>query len=113
MISGVEAEIDGQPVPFAWTAPTSGSLDPIDLIRLELHDGRMVVIGIGEAKKHFSRLVRRVAAGEEVIITRGGEPIAQLVRIGAPRGRQIGVDVGRFTVPDDFNAPVVGWGIGP
>jgi antitoxin (DNA-binding transcriptional repressor) of toxin-antitoxin stability system len=68
---------------------------------------------LGNARKQFSRLLRRVAAGEDVIITRGGEPIAQLTRIGAPRGREIGVDIGRFTVPDDFNAPVVGWGIGP
>ena len=66
----------------------------------------MVEIGIGDARKQFSRLLRRVAAGEDVIITRGGEPIAQLVRIGAPRGRQIGVDADRFTVPDDFDAPL-------
>lgn len=74
----------------------------------------MVVITTGEAKKHFSRLLRRAAAGEEVIITRRGEPIAQLIRIGAPTGRQIGIDTGRFTVPDDFDVPSggVGWGIG-
>jgi prevent-host-death family protein len=35
-------------------------------------------VNIHEAKTHFSRLLARVAAGEEVIISRAGKPIAKL-----------------------------------
>jgi prevent-host-death family protein len=38
-----------------------------------------VSFGIYEAKNRFSELVERVAAGEEVIITRHGQPVARLV----------------------------------
>ena len=63
-------------------------------------------VGVHEAKTTLSKLLKRVAAGEEVTITRGGEPVARLVAAeGAPR-RALGQDRGRFTVPDDFDAPL-------
>lgn len=43
----------------------------------------MTSINIYEAKTHFSKLLERVAAGEEVIIARAGTPIAKLVPISA------------------------------
>lgn len=58
-----------------------------------------------EAKTHLSDLLRRVAAGEEIVISRGGRPVARLVPVGPPR-RQIGRDRGLFTVADDFDAPL-------
>ena len=36
-------------------------------------------INIHEAKTHFSRLVERVEAGEELVIARAGRPVARLV----------------------------------
>ena len=44
---------------------------------------------IHEAKTHFSRLVDRAHAGEEIIVAKGGEPWARLVPIApaAPRKR--------------------------
>lgn len=39
----------------------------------------MLTIGAFEAKTHLSALLDRVAAGEEVIITRHGAPVARLV----------------------------------
>jgi prevent-host-death family protein len=39
----------------------------------------MVTVGVFEAKTHLSALLDRVAAGEEVVITRHGKPIARLV----------------------------------
>lgn len=36
-----------------------------------------------EAKTHFSRLVERVEAGEEILIGRAGRPVARLVPLGA------------------------------
>jgi len=40
-----------------------------------------------EAKTHLSRLLDRVAAGEEIVIHRGERPIARLVPIGPARKR--------------------------
>ena len=40
-----------------------------------------VTVKVGEAKTHLSALLARVEAGEEIIITRGNEPVAKLSRI--------------------------------
>lgn len=42
---------------------------------------RMITLGAFEAKAHFSRLLDRVAAGEEVIITKHGKPVARLLAV--------------------------------
>jgi prevent-host-death family protein len=39
----------------------------------------MITVGAFEAKTHLSTLLDRVAAGEEVIITKHGKPVARLV----------------------------------
>ena len=64
-------------------------------------------VNIPEAKAHLSRLLERVAMGEEVIIAKAGEPVAKLVAI-KPAGRKfkLGSTKGEFTVPDDFNDPL-------
>lgn len=41
----------------------------------------MTTVGAFEAKTHFSRLLERVEHGEEITITRRGEPIAKLVPV--------------------------------
>ena len=38
-------------------------------------------VKVSEARAHLSELLVRVEAGEEVIISRGGDPIAKLSRI--------------------------------
>jgi prevent-host-death family protein len=63
-------------------------------------------VGVHEAKTTLSELLRRVGAGEEVVITRSGRPIAKLVPVTEGRRRRLGVDEGRMTVPDDFDAPL-------
>ena len=42
-------------------------------------------VGLFEAKTHFSELVARAEAGEEVVITRHNRPVAKLVPIAASR----------------------------
>ncbi len=42
----------------------------------------MITVGAFEAKTHLSQLLDQVAQGEEITITRHGEPVAKLV---APR----------------------------
>ena len=66
----------------------------------------MADVGVHEAKTHLSRLLRQVAAGEEVVITRGGVPIARLISMSETRPRRLGADEGRFEIPDDFDAPL-------
>ena len=66
----------------------------------------MVTVGVHEAKTNLSALLRRVAAGEEVTITRGGEPVARIVPAQRRAPRVLGRDSGLFEVPDDFDAPL-------
>lgn len=66
----------------------------------------MTEVGVHEAKTHLSRLLRRVAAGEEIVITSGGKPAAKLVPFEFVEPREFGFDRGRFEVPDDFNDPL-------
>ena len=63
-------------------------------------------VGVHEAKTHLSRLLERVSAGEEIAITRRGEEVARLVPPPRATRRRLGIDRGRFTVPDDFDAPL-------
>ncbi|MGI8492608.1 MAG: type II toxin-antitoxin system Phd/YefM family antitoxin, partial [Acidimicrobiales bacterium] len=47
-----------------------------------------------------------VAGGEEVVITRRGEPAARLVALGTRAPRAFGIDRGRLGIPDNFDAPL-------
>lgn len=63
-------------------------------------------VNIHEAKTHLSKLLERVALGEEVVIAKAGRPVAKLVAIeGKKRPFQFGSAKGEFVVPDDFNDP--------
>lgn len=66
----------------------------------------MAEVNIHEAKTHLSQLLKRVAAGEEIIIARGGRPVARLVPIEPAAGRIFGIDRGLYEVPADFDAPL-------
>ena len=64
-------------------------------------------MNIHEAKTHLSRLLERVAMGEEVIIAKAGRPMAKLIPVESqPKKRILGSAQGEFTVPDDFNDPL-------
>ena len=66
----------------------------------------MTRVSIHEAKTHLSRLLKRVACGEEVVISKGGRPIARLVPFSSPQRRELGRDQGLFTAPADFDGPL-------
>jgi len=60
-----------------------------------------------EAKTQFSKLLKRVASGEEITIASRGVPVARLVPVGLGKAkRQLGFYEGKFKVPDDFDAPL-------
>ena len=64
-------------------------------------------VNVHQAKTHLSRLLQRVAAGEEVTIARAGVPVARLMPAEPrPTPRPLDMYRGQFTVPDDFNAPL-------
>ena len=64
----------------------------------------MTEVNIHEAKTHLSRLLRRVTAGEEIVIARAGKPVARLVPVAEPpRPRELGRDRGKIWIADDFD----------
>lgn len=65
----------------------------------------MKQVSVHAAKTHLSRLLREIAAGEDIVITRSGRPVAKLVTLEEERPI-FGIDKGRFVVPDDFDAPL-------
>lgn len=64
----------------------------------------METINIHEAKTHFSKLLMRVHAGEQIIISKAGKPYAKLVPLGNPSCRKPGIAKGRVT--DAFYEPL-------
>ena len=64
-------------------------------------------VNIHEAKTHFSRLLQRVANGEEITIARAGVPVARIVPIDRGKSvRPLGMDRGKIWIADDFDAPL-------
>lgn len=63
-------------------------------------------VNIHEAKTHLSRLLQRVAAGEEVTIARSGVHVARLVAVEPMEKRPLGFARGEVWVADDFDAPL-------
>ncbi len=67
----------------------------------------MKAVNTHEAKTHFSRLLRRVAAGEEITIANRGVPVARLVPMPPEKAKRVlGMFRGQFSVPEDFDAPL-------
>jgi prevent-host-death family protein len=61
-------------------------------------------VNIHEAKTHLSRLVERAAAGEEIIISKAGRPVARLGPIPAAiTPRKPGRWRGRVLIHHDFD----------
>jgi prevent-host-death family protein len=61
-------------------------------------------VNIYEAKTQLSKLVERAAAGEEIIIARGGRPMARLGPVTPSGGpRQPGAYRGEFWIAPDFD----------
>lgn len=49
----------------------------------------MTEVGVHEAKTRFSELLRAVEAGEEVVVTRGGQAVARIVAMPRPTRREL------------------------
>lgn len=64
-------------------------------------------VNVEKAQSELPQLLTRVEAGEEVVITRAGEPVARLVNCLPRRGkRQFGALKGRLVVDGSFFDPL-------
>lgn len=65
-------------------------------------------VTVYEAKTHLSELIRLALQGEEIIISRGKEPVVKLVALAQARPvRQIGMYPNAvMKVAEDFDAPL-------
>lgn len=78
-----------------------------------------VNVNIHEAKTHLSRLLERVAAGERVVISRAGQPVADLiphqhdpVRFGGLKG-ELAYDDAAFDVDPEIQHMFYGGHVDP
>ena len=65
------------------------------------------LVNMHDAKSNLSRLVKRAASGEDILIANRGKPIAKLTRI-TERRKTIPWDIykGKIEMTDDFDAPL-------
>jgi prevent-host-death family protein len=62
------------------------------------------MVNVHEAKTTLSSLLQRVEAGEEIVISRAGHPVARLVPMGQSRARRRpGAWRGRVRIAPDFD----------
>ena len=67
----------------------------------------MAQVNVHEAKTQLSKLLARVAAGEEIVIARAGKPVARLVPVEKKRAKRVlGLDAGKVWIADDFDDPL-------
>lgn len=63
-------------------------------------------VELRDPKGELGQLVDRVAHGEEVVITRDGEPVAEIVPIRQKKPREFGSGRGTFIMSPDFDEPL-------
>jgi prevent-host-death family protein len=68
----------------------------------------MNVINVSQAKAKLAELIDRAAAGEVIVISRRGRPLARLVAYGPTAGkrRKLGQLAGKIWIADDFDTPL-------
>ena len=66
------------------------------------------VVNVHEAKTHFSKLLERIANGEEVVIAKAGHPVARLTGYTPATAtvREPGSMKGQIHIAEDFDAPL-------
>jgi prevent-host-death family protein len=65
----------------------------------------MRIVSVHEAKTHLSRLLDAVTAGDEVIISKNGRPVARLTAVVSERPKVVlGSDRGKVRIAGDFKA---------
>lgn len=69
----------------------------------------MTSVNIYQAKTQLSKLLKRVRAGQEIVIADAGKPVAKLVPLEVPsKRRRLGADRGRIWIAPDAFEPMTG-----
>ncbi len=65
-------------------------------------------LSIDEIKHNFPAFLQRIEAGEILVISKAGKPLAEIKPVGldSVKYRPFGLCAGEFTVPDDFDDPL-------
>ncbi len=64
-------------------------------------------VNVSAAKTQLSQLKNRAIAGQEIVITRHGRPVARLIGFEARLApRKLGLMRGRIRIGEDFDAPL-------
>ncbi len=68
----------------------------------------MLNVTIDEIQRDPLKYLRQVEAGETLVIVKADKPIAELrpIPFNSKQLRPFGLCAGKFTVPDDFDAPL-------
>ena len=68
----------------------------------------MVAVTVSDIEQDLPGYLRRVEAGETVVVMRDGRPIAEIRPVSAEsrEPRPHGLAAGEFATPDDFDAPL-------
>ena len=68
----------------------------------------MIQINIRQPKTHLSRYLKRVEAGETVVLCRRNQPVAEIRPLPQPAAepRPFGLAKGAFSVPPSFFEPL-------
>ena len=61
-------------------------------------------IDVAQAKQQFDELIKQASRGEDIVITRGSQPLARLTT--PKRQRQFGSVEGEIWMSDDFDEPL-------
>ena len=74
------------------------------------YSNAMVTVSIDEIRRDLLGYLRRVEAGETLLVTQAHRPVAEIKPVSQHaderRLRPAGLCAGEFTVPDDFDEPL-------
>jgi prevent-host-death family protein len=71
---------------------------------------KRIVVGIHEAKTQFSKLVKQAEAGDEIVVSNFGKPVARIVGYSRARpARKPGLLAGRIAIKPGFDEVPAGF----
>lgn len=67
----------------------------------------MITVDVNQAKQQLPKLIEHTISGDEVVITKGGKPIAKIVAVaGTKKKRKFGGAKDLIKLSDDFDKPL-------
>lgn len=63
------------------------------------------LVSVTQAKARLEELIDQMLAGDEIVITKRGKPVAKLLPVAQPQ-RRFGVLKGKLVIPDSFFDPL-------